>query len=370
MEGSSSTFIWNGNHIIHEQEDGMYEKLYMWGLDGKLLGMRIASSYFVAYGYDGNKNVTDVVPFCTSYSHRYEYDAFGNETSSKTGFGPYNPFRFSSEYVDNETGWSAYKYRYYSPQIGRFLSRDPIAERGGLNLYGFVGNNPLCRTDQFGLDFGDFINWIGKNAAYPEEDVWVTVGRSLASKSIEKKNNIISRFSELSCIEKGLIDLIEGGGFNHRFYSEKAESWWKSVVIPAHEYYLSNYPNYDDYIYEDLSVYKIIYGQELDGINWGPYVPFSKPCIDINLFLYGDRIRGIDTMLHEPQHDRAQRGPGHVDGDWGEQLAYALNVAIDIAQDTSVDEECCNTGGSAWVVNNAWKKILCKCGLKDDGTTK
>src|ERR1035441_1916421 len=42
--------------------------------------------------------------------------------------------------------------RYYNPTTGRWLSRDPIGERGGINLYGFVGNNPISRIDLFGLD--------------------------------------------------------------------------------------------------------------------------------------------------------------------------------------------------------------------------
>ena len=39
---------------------------------------------------------------------------------------------------------------HYSPSLGRFLSRDPIAEQGGLNLYAFVRNNPILLTDSKG----------------------------------------------------------------------------------------------------------------------------------------------------------------------------------------------------------------------------
>ena len=48
--------------------------------------------------------------------------------------GPYaasNPYRFSTKYHDDETGLVYYGYRYYSPNLGRWLSRDPIGERGG-----------------------------------------------------------------------------------------------------------------------------------------------------------------------------------------------------------------------------------------------
>ena len=44
-----------------------------------------------------------------------------------------------------------YGYRYYHPQTGRWINRDPIEEEGGLNLYGFVGNNGVNNLDRMGL---------------------------------------------------------------------------------------------------------------------------------------------------------------------------------------------------------------------------
>ena len=55
--------------------------------------------------------------------------------------------RFSTKYFDSETGLYYYGYRFYSPQLMRWLNRDPIGEEGGLNLYGFCGNNPVSRFD-------------------------------------------------------------------------------------------------------------------------------------------------------------------------------------------------------------------------------
>jgi uncharacterized protein RhaS with RHS repeats len=51
---------------------------------------------------------------------------------------------------------ACYGYRYYDPLTGRWPSKDPIAERGGIYLYGFVGNNGISRVDKIGLvDFFD-----------------------------------------------------------------------------------------------------------------------------------------------------------------------------------------------------------------------
>ena len=48
------------------------------------------------------------------------------------------------------SGVTYYGYRYYNPSTGRFLSKDPIAENGGLNLYGFVKNDPVNLYDALG----------------------------------------------------------------------------------------------------------------------------------------------------------------------------------------------------------------------------
>jgi len=50
-----------------------------------------------------------------------------------------------------------YGHRYYDPETARWPSRDPIAEKGGVNLYGFVGNNGVGRTDRLGLSFWGWI---------------------------------------------------------------------------------------------------------------------------------------------------------------------------------------------------------------------
>ncbi len=62
-----------------------------------------------------------------------------------------NPFRFSTKYTDLETGLIYYGNRYYGSREGRFINRDPIQEQGGLNLYGFAGNNSVSHWDLLGL---------------------------------------------------------------------------------------------------------------------------------------------------------------------------------------------------------------------------
>jgi RHS repeat-associated protein len=62
-----------------------------------------------------------------------------------------NPFRFSTDYYDDESDIIMYARRPYSPSAGRFLTRDPIGEKGGVNLYDLVANNPVNENDPLGL---------------------------------------------------------------------------------------------------------------------------------------------------------------------------------------------------------------------------
>jgi RHS repeat-associated protein len=56
--------------------------------------------------------------------------------------------------VETRGGIYYYGYRHYSPELGRWLSRDPIAENGGVNLYAMVGNDAVNRWDLLGLKEG------------------------------------------------------------------------------------------------------------------------------------------------------------------------------------------------------------------------
>ena len=103
------------------------------------------------YVTDGNKNVTALLDADGVRVAKYTYNPFGRILNSEGALAEINPFRFSSEYHDDETGLVYYNYRYYSPELGRWISRDPIEEEGGVNLYAMVGNNPVNYWDSLGF---------------------------------------------------------------------------------------------------------------------------------------------------------------------------------------------------------------------------
>lgn len=62
-----------------------------------------------------------------------------------------NPLRFAGQYEDQETGFHQNRYRYYSPELGRYVTQDPIGLAGGINPFVYVYDNPLFDTDSWGL---------------------------------------------------------------------------------------------------------------------------------------------------------------------------------------------------------------------------
>ncbi|MDF1737748.1 MAG: RHS repeat-associated core domain-containing protein [Verrucomicrobiales bacterium] len=101
--------------------------------------------------YDANGNVGQLIDEAGELKAAYSYDPFGNVTESTGAEAETNSWRFSTKPVEESTGWSYYGFRYYMPQTGRWASRDPFQERGGVNLYGFVGNDGVGYVDLLGL---------------------------------------------------------------------------------------------------------------------------------------------------------------------------------------------------------------------------
>jgi RHS repeat-associated protein len=164
--GEEVAFFYDGWNCIAEYQIGTSVPLvrYTWGQDlsgsmqgaggvgGLLIVTKSSTSYYPTF--DGNGNVSEYLNSSGAGVVHFEYDAFGNVvnfTESGVGLAATFRHRFSTKPQDTETGLLYYGYRYLDPVTGRWPSRDPIGETGGVNLYGFVENDGVNRRDYLGL---------------------------------------------------------------------------------------------------------------------------------------------------------------------------------------------------------------------------
>ena len=157
-------YIYDGWNLLVELDGAnAVVNSFTWGLDlsgtlqgaggvGGLIAIKPAASAARFAAYDGNGNVVALIDAGTGQTDtHYEYGPFGESLRATGAMATANPFRFSTKYTDGETDLVYYGHRYYNSSTGRWPSRDPIEEKGGRNLYAFVGNNGVNSTDPLGL---------------------------------------------------------------------------------------------------------------------------------------------------------------------------------------------------------------------------
>ena len=120
---------------------------------GGLLSMTESSGTHTYYHADGSGNVTCLINANQLIIGQYAFDAFGRTLFARGPKALLNPYRFSSKPVHFYSGMYEFLYRWYAPELQRWPNHDPIGENGGINLYRFVGNNPINYLDPLGLDW-------------------------------------------------------------------------------------------------------------------------------------------------------------------------------------------------------------------------
>ena len=118
---------------------------------------------------DGNGNVLSLTKATDgTQAASYEYSPFGELLRITGTAAKFNVIRFSTKYEDIEAGLLYYGHRFYSLAMKKWLNRDPIGERGGINLSAVVGNDMVNRFDILGLKDWTIVDYfnLGQNAHY------------------------------------------------------------------------------------------------------------------------------------------------------------------------------------------------------------
>ena len=161
---SKKRFIYHGYLQIAELDAAVatetampvLRKTYLWDLLEPVATRILAMSLFDETGtwaedlyctHDLLKNATALFGIRAGRRALYEYGPYGNILRMEGNAAEDNPFRFSSEYADDELGLVYYNYRYYNTQNGRWISRDPIIEKQKDNVYSYAYNTPSILID-------------------------------------------------------------------------------------------------------------------------------------------------------------------------------------------------------------------------------
>jgi RHS repeat-associated protein len=145
---STATYLWDG-HAICERRDtsgGSVQQRYFeqgfQGVSGSPTGVHI-------YTRDHLSSTRELADPGGVMKERISYDAWGQPQFSNAT--PLSSFAFTGHFWYARSGLYMAPYRAYAPTLGRWLSRDPIEESGGINLFVYVENSPVVRRDPLGL---------------------------------------------------------------------------------------------------------------------------------------------------------------------------------------------------------------------------
>jgi len=150
MNGKTIQYLYDGSDIVQEIENGIVSANYIGTLNIDEPLARIQSDGMIRYyQQDALGSVIVLTDESGNVKTTYSYDPFGHVTLS--GEASDNPFQFAGRENDG-TGLLYERNRYYSYELHRYISQDPIGLAGGdVNLYVRVGNNPVNWVDPRGL---------------------------------------------------------------------------------------------------------------------------------------------------------------------------------------------------------------------------
>jgi RHS repeat-associated protein len=146
-DGVVERYVYDGADLIASMDgSGATTKSFSFGpgIDQPLLKRQLGSVEFFQANHVGS------VIAATSTSGivaEYHYDPYGDTTVSGDDS---NPFRYTAREQDAADLYY-YRARYYDPEIGRFISEDPLGLADGVNLYAYVGGSPVNLVDPLGL---------------------------------------------------------------------------------------------------------------------------------------------------------------------------------------------------------------------------
>ena len=147
MVTSTKNYLWIGQEMAEERDgsNAVTKRFFSQG-EQQIIGDTSTVFY---YTKDHLGSIREMCSSTGSIVARYGYDSYGITTLVQGS--NLATFQFTGDYYHASSGLNLTKYRAYDSTTGEWLSRDPIGENGGIDLYDYVDNDPIDSVDAMGL---------------------------------------------------------------------------------------------------------------------------------------------------------------------------------------------------------------------------
>ncbi|HLA10131.1 MAG TPA: RHS repeat-associated core domain-containing protein, partial [Pyrinomonadaceae bacterium] len=248
--GADERFVYDGQDVLLDLNSSLAvvtSYINGLGIDDHLRQTNTATgvSYFLT---DHLSTTTTLTDSTGNVVETLAYDSFGNNTGSTR-----TRYTYTGRERDPDTGLLYYRARFYDPQLGRFISEDPIGFAGGMNPFAYVDNNPIAFYDPLGLcpqipDKGDPRNPCNSNYHWAElEREMKSIGKKVGGR-YDKESSTITRLGNASMAM--VVRRFQSAGFR-LFFSLNSEHpganleqrWMNGESGDGHYYHVTVEPS-------------------------------------------------------------------------------------------------------------------------------